>query len=101
MIPPRKRAPRRAIVALPENNRRSLPTDRVTVLETANGIDLTALLRAGMDSGSVAGPWYGELPRYVWSRAGDNVREFQLVDVEQGGYSSYELHPSEWPEGLA
>ncbi|WKU48929.1 hypothetical protein Q3V23_35395 [Streptomyces sp. VNUA116] len=60
-----------------------------------------ATLRSGILTGHLGGPWLGGFPRYVWHRSGDTVVEFRLTGRRPGEYTGYELHPSEWPEGLA
>jgi hypothetical protein len=58
-------------------------------------------LRAGLEAGLVGGPWVDGLPRYVWYSDGERVVESRLTDPAQARYVQYELHPSEWPEGVA
>jgi hypothetical protein len=100
MQPPvRWRAPRRTVSSPPSETSPKIAVSRVSVAGPAGAGDLAAL-HGGITAGPTGGPWQGELPRYVWSRHGDRVQEFRLADPEKGSYTVYELHPSEWPEGL-
>ena len=100
MQPPvRRRLPRRTASSPPAQNSPESAVGRVSITGPAAVGDLAALHR-GITAGPAGGPWLGELPRYVWSRHDDRVREFRLDDPGKGGYVVYELHPSEWPEGL-
>jgi hypothetical protein len=87
------RAPRRTISQPP------FEEDAKKVLERLS--HAPAELRQGITAGLVGGPWVGGLPRYIWLRTGAAVVEFRLEDPEQARYIRYELHPSEWPEGIA
>jgi hypothetical protein len=101
MHPPvRWRAPRRTASSPPPENSPGIAVSRVSVTGPAAAGDLAAL-HGGITAGPTGGPWVGELPRYVWSRRDERVREFRLEDPGKGSYVVYELHPSEWPEGLA
>ncbi|ONI76203.1 hypothetical protein ALI144C_36635 [Actinosynnema sp. ALI-1.44] len=57
-------------------------------------------VRAGLAAHLVGGPWVDGLPRYIWYSTGETVVEFRLADPAQARYVRYELHPSEWPEGI-
>jgi hypothetical protein len=94
----RRRAPRRTIVS------QAKEFDPEKALERVGRA--AEELRAGLTAGLVAGPWVDGLPRYVWHRAGDTgdtgdtIVEFRLSDPARAEYARYELHPSEWPEGV-
>jgi hypothetical protein len=91
--PIRRRAPRRTIISPAEE------IDLEKVLERLGRAPEE--LRAGLTADLVGGPWVDGLPRYVWHRDGDTVVEFRLSDPARAEYARYELHPSEWPEGVA
>jgi hypothetical protein len=95
----RWRAPRRTLGQLPADHSREALLSRLEVRST-NSLQDTAELRSGFAAGLVGGPWTASLPRYIWSRQGGLVREFRLVEPERARYVGYDLHPSEWPEGL-
>ncbi|MEV6669004.1 hypothetical protein [Streptomyces sp. NPDC051162] len=113
--PGRRREPRRAITSLPARTEREEICGRVAFVREEYGpapADLLAVtgslssaplgtLRSGIRTGFLGGPWQDGFPRYVWQRSGDSVVEFRLTGRTPGEYTGYELHPSEWPEGLA
>ncbi|MGK5547675.1 hypothetical protein ACSNOH_23490 [Streptomyces sp. URMC 127] len=114
--PGRRREPRRALSPLPARvTREELsagaafvprefgPGPAVLPPESAGPLASAPLrtLRSGILTGHLGGPWLNGFPRYVWHRSGDTVVEFRLTGRRPGEYSGYELHPSEWPEGLA
>jgi hypothetical protein len=89
----RWRAPRRTVISQPPKTELAKVLDRIH--------HPPAELRAGLEAGLVGAPWVDGLPRYVWYRDGDTVVESRLTDPAQARYTQYELHPSEWPEGVA
>ncbi|MFC5725032.1 hypothetical protein ACFP1Z_33310 [Streptomyces gamaensis] len=112
--PQRWRAPRRVIAPAPDRTdldglaaRASLarqdpgPADLLPV--SADVVD--SALSAGLRTGFLGGPWRDGFPRYAWHCAsgadGVRVLEFRLTGRVPGEYAGYELHPSEWPEGLS
>ncbi|MEU3752595.1 hypothetical protein AB0H17_07450 [Streptomyces olivoreticuli] len=113
--PRRRREPRRATTPLPAHAEREEICGRVAFVRHEYGpapADLLAVsgpllsaplgtLRSGIRTGFLGGPWQDGFPRYVWHRSGDRVVEFRLTGRTPGEYTGYELHPSEWPEGLA
>lgn len=100
MTPPaRSRVPRRAAIPPPAEFAADAVVCGVRVTGPAAPDDLAAL-HGGITAGPLGGPWRNGLPGYVWSRADGQIREFRLADPEKGDYVVYELHPSEWPEGL-
>ncbi|WP_367137302.1 MULTISPECIES: hypothetical protein [Streptomyces] len=113
--PGRRREPRRALSPLPARVTREelsagaafAPRDfgrgpaGLPALPPSLASAPLGTLRSGILTGHLGGPWLDGFPRYVWHRSGDIVVEFRLTGRRPGEYSGYELHPSEWPEGLA
>ncbi|MBF6047137.1 hypothetical protein GO001_18155 [Streptomyces sp. NRRL B-1677] len=113
--PGRRREPRRALSPLPARVTREELSAGAAFAPRDFGRDPAGLpalpgslasaplgtLRSGILTGHLGGPWLDGFPRYVWHRSGDIVVEFRLTGRRPGEYSGYELHPSEWPEGLA
>lgn len=113
--PRRRREPRRTITPPPGRGEREEICGRVAFVRQEYGpapADLLPFpdslaaaplgtLRSGIRTGFLGGPWQDGFPRYVWQRSGDSVVEFRLTGRSPGEYTGYELHPSEWPEGLA
>jgi hypothetical protein len=113
--PKRWRTPRRVAATPPDRATLEIVSRRVSfelweetgkpvgdLLTWGNSIDSAPLdtLREGILAGFLGGPWLGDYPQYVWHRTGDTVHEFRLTDRRLGRYTGYELHPSEWPEGM-
>ncbi|MEV4923885.1 hypothetical protein [Streptomyces roseoverticillatus] len=113
--PGRRREPRRALSPLPARVTREELSAAAAFVPRDSGPGPAGLpdppgslasaplgtLRSGILTGHLGGPWLSGFPRYVWHRSGDTVVEFRLTGRRPGEYTGYELHPSEWPEGLA